>query len=172
MSLVIEDGTAKTNAEAWATVVAADAYYTGFGGPSGWADLTEAQKEVKLRVGARYLKSKYEGQWRGRKLDEDQSLPWPRAWAVDNDGFMWESDEIPAELVNANILAAFKAVADDLMPDVDDAGPVVEKSVRVGPISESTKYAGSASQLREYTSIFFELKSLLEPRGASKLRRV
>ena len=53
MTLVIEDGTGKSNAESYISVADADTYHSNRGN-TDWAALTTAEKERLLRIATDY----------------------------------------------------------------------------------------------------------------------
>lgn len=92
MALVIEDGTQKTNANSYVTVVQYDAYldarYTGR------TDISDAQAEAYILRAMDYFESRV---FQGTKASETQALQWPRNGIV-IDGFGKDGNEIPPEV--------------------------------------------------------------------------
>lgn len=98
MALVVETGAVIAGAESYATVAEFDTYWTNRG-DSTLTALATADKEILLRIGTRWLDSRYK--WRGTIVDNDQVLDWPR-WGVEgSDGKYYDSDEIPTILKEA-----------------------------------------------------------------------
>lgn len=97
--------------------------------------------EATLIRASRYVDSRFS--FRGSKLNgREQSSQWPRDSALDNDGN--DITGIPFELKNAVMEYAYKDLSGSLYANVtvDETGnPVKEKSVTVGPITETVKYA-------------------------------
>ena len=132
MALVVEDGTGKSNANAYVDVAsvtsyAADRNYTA------WAGYSTPVQEAAIIAATFYLDSKYI--FIGQKATAAQALAWPRVGASDvNDGVDYAANSIPLSLRRAVMELAVKAGAGtNLMPDLAHGGQV--KSESVGPIS-------------------------------------
>lgn len=126
MSLVVEDGTGKANAEAYATVQAFKDYFNNRG-----VDITaftpDAKIEQNLRKGADYMTGEYRLSWKGERTNFTQALDWPRynVTLPDMPGgygafpYVIPTNVVPADIATANILLAYRANAADLAPDID-----------------------------------------------------
>jgi hypothetical protein len=103
--LVVEDGTNPDGASAFAAVETADAYCQAHG--LAWTGTKVAKKQA-LRRGAAPLNTR--SNWKGYKTHgRAQWGAWPRVGADDAEGETIASDEIPVEVVHANIeLAVFE----------------------------------------------------------------
>lgn len=136
MALVVEDGTGLPNAEAYASVAEADAYFSARGN-AVWAALDTSQKEAALRLGADYMGDVYGPRWCGERLTTTQALDWPRG-----------EEGVPAAVKRANMELAVRASAGPLQADV---GPAV-KSETVDVISVT--YAdGARTGVVEYAAV-------------------
>lgn len=115
MSLVVEDGTGLSNAEAYASVSDVRAYATARG-----LSLPEADGDVEalIRKGCDYLEQ-YD--FKGRKVSRAQALSWPRSYVEDPDypGEYLATDEVPKRIVFAQCQAAIDASSVELMPTTD-----------------------------------------------------
>lgn len=128
--LVIETGAGLANAESWATVLDADEYCAAHG--LAWVAELE-QKEQALRRAAKHLT--HSVHWKGwRTKYRAQALAWPRAGACDAEDNPILIDEIPYEVIHAQIELAVYELANPggLTPTVVLADKV--KSEQVGPI--------------------------------------
>lgn len=163
MSLIVEDGTAKADADSYCSIAFADAYLAGLGF-TDWADLDPTDsKEPALRRATQYMKQHYRRMWAGTRATTVQSLDWPRASVPDSDGPGWYADGsetylppdyVPSEVQQACATLAMKSASGiDLAPDL--GAPVIEETV--GPIT--TKYANGARQ----TVRFQDVDGLLSP---------
>jgi len=163
VALIVEDGTGKSDAEAYVSVADADSYHTKYGTASAsWGGADTADKEVALRVATRYLEAKYPNDWRGQKSSNAQALAWPRAGVTLDDlgadmdlyvpgGYVVASDEIPQRLKDATAILASKHIeGDDLLGDVDEPGAIKRTKVKAGPIEEEIEYAGARTRQPEY----------------------
>jgi hypothetical protein len=81
VSLVVEDGTGLTNADAYASIATVDAYATARG-LSTWAG-NDTVKEAAIREATIYLDASYS--WKGAIESEDQALAWPREGVTDKE---------------------------------------------------------------------------------------
>lgn len=150
MALIVEDGTGKDDAEAFASVSAADTYHAARGN-TAWAAIGSdptavARKERNLRLATEYLIDQFEGRWKGERFTDTQALPWPRAnvYLPDLSSPIAETP-LPWALVRATIELALITQTADLYV-ADDAVPVaVEEKTVVGPIERVRKYKDSGT---------------------------
>lgn len=140
MALVVEDGTAKADAESLASVAAFKAHCDARGITYG----TDAEIEAQLRKGTDYLGQKYGQRLSGYRVSTTQALDFPRYDMPRRDlgvsNAYYASDAVPAGVVKACIEAAIRAGSDDLSPDLTQA----IKREKVGPIeTEYQDYTNS-----------------------------
>lgn len=154
MTLVVEDGTGKADAESYASVADADTYWTARSG-TAWAALTTGAKEAALRQATEYLDAVYAGRWKGDRGSAAQALSWPRTGVV-VDGYALASDTLPVALARATFELAVRASAVELL--ADQSAQV--KSEQVGPIAVT--YADGARQSVRYAFVDALLASLLD----------
>lgn len=122
MSLVVEDGAGKADAESYVSVDYADAYHAARGN-TAWATLTTSAKEIALRNGTGYIDANYT--FKGQKNTQEQALQWPRYNAIIDD-FLWPSDQLPLDLLKAACEMALRASAGPIQSDI--ASEVVKRS--------------------------------------------
>lgn len=137
MALLIEDGSGVENAASYATVSEARLYASARGIT---LSVVDADVEVLLTKALDYVES-FRDRFKGDKLNGTGYLQWPRL-NVDLDGFAVESDEIPLELVNAQIQAAIEYLTVDPLGTVSTAAVRREK---VGPLE--VEYAVASGDL-------------------------
>jgi hypothetical protein len=171
MALIVEDGTGLPNAEVYASVAEADAYLTSRG--YNWSTMTEAEKEQALRRAADYLQQVYRLKWSGTRTTGTQALDWPRAFVLRDDyqyqglngttfiggNFYFPANEVPKEVVNANIELALKAASGDLAPDIGQR--VLREKVDVLEV----QYDQYSPQFTQYRAIDNLLAPFLSSRG-------
>jgi len=163
MSLVVEDGTSKTDADSYLSVADADTYHTAHSASTDWSGAETADKEKSLRLATQFLDAKFNGLWRGYRTYQDQSLDWPRACVEDNDGYSYVSDQMPQKLLDATAELALKvAGGDTLLDDVDRPGISKTKEVKVGPITIKKDYLGGDSPFKRYPLVEELLRPLLK----------
>ena len=136
MSIIVEDGTGKADAETYVSVAVANAYHAAMGN-TGWTG-TDAAKEIALRRAAQYIDNRY--RFRGERKTSTQALEWPRV------GYElgWRVEGWPVKaLADATCEAALRALTATLQTDV--AGDQITEET-VGPIT--VKYAAKSGQTR------------------------
>ena len=100
LTLIKEDGTGLSNANAYASAVDGDAYHDGHLYATAWTGATAEQKEAALVMATRLIDSQY--QFGGVLADEEQALQWPREDCRNPDGADFlDSDAVPQAVVNA-----------------------------------------------------------------------
>jgi hypothetical protein len=76
ITVTVEDGTSKADANSYASVAEADTYFATRPRSSGWSDLTADEKAQHLIYGTRILDHAIE--WMGLPSSYAQALAWPR----------------------------------------------------------------------------------------------
>lgn len=128
MTLIIEDGTNVSGAEAYADATALDAWATKVWGAALTGDT--AAKEAAILRAVAWLDAQ---SWVGAKANgRSQALAWPRSDAVDADGFDIGATDIPGELIEAQHILARAELANPgvLTPDVTLSGKRVLTGVK------------------------------------------
>ena len=130
MSLVVEDGTGKDDAESYISAEDADTYHENHGDASGWSGATIDQKEGALRAATVWLDGKY--RWKGVVLNDTQALGWPRVGAYDRDGRLQPEDAVPQRVIDACAHLALYHLQSAIDVTLERGGQVVEE--QVGPV--------------------------------------
>jgi len=158
MTLIVEDGSGKSDSESYISVADASNYHT-VRGNTAWAALTtDALREAALRRATDYMRQAYRSRWQGYKVNEDQALDWPR-YDVEVEGYAIDSDIVPTEIKNACAELALRASAADLNPDLTQ-GVAREK---VGQIE--VEYDKASPQFTRYRAIDALLSPYLKAGG-------
>jgi len=158
MAFVVETGAGLSNATSFISVADADAYASEVG-LSAWTGAS-GTKETALIKAQRYITQTYRGMWKGIRSTELQALDWPRADVEDYDGYVLDSDSIPAAIKEAQVELAVRALSADLISDVaTDTSNVASESSTVGAVAYSVTYTGGKSSQKIYTVV----ERLLEP---------
>lgn len=160
MTITVEDGTGKADAESFCTVAFADQYFSARS-VAAWAVGTDADKEARLRKATDYLEQLYRQSWAGYRVTSTQALSWPRAWVPlpDTPGGYASlpayvpNNTVPDAVKKACAELALRAISGDLAPDVER----VTTSETVGPIT--VQYSDSAPAVTTYRVI----ENLLRP---------
>jgi hypothetical protein len=137
MTLVVEDGTGVTGADAYISLADAEALYLDRFG-SAWSG-TDAEKEAAIRRATSYVDSL---NFVGTPANgRDQALAWPREDATDRDGEDIAKTELPREVERATGILAFAELTTPgiLTPEIDRTA--ITKREKVGSIE--VEYAGN-----------------------------
>jgi hypothetical protein len=138
MSLVVEDGTGKSNAESYAAIADVSAYAVKFG--KTFATSPAAPAEAACRVATKWLDAFYRARLPGCVANTDQALEWPRS-GVCYRGAELPSDEVPQQIIDAMCEAAIRELASPgaLSPDIDRDAYI--KSIQAGSVQ--IEYGGA-----------------------------
>ena len=148
MPLVVEDGTGLVGADAYTSVVDADAYFLASAN-STWAAATVPAKEVAIVKATRYMEKRFGTKWKGLIASSEQALGWPRRYVYDERGTELV-DQVPTQIARACAEYAVQALINPLIPEtvypIADGAPVPfgrinRKVEKVGPIYEETYYS-------------------------------
>lgn len=122
--LIIEDGTAKADAQSYATVAELVAFATARGIT---LPATEVEQELLLLSAMDYMETL---SYRGMRYSRTQALSWPRV-DVFIDGWLQPFEELPPSLKAAQIQLAIDSIENPLMGTVTptDGRVVVEEAV-------------------------------------------
>ncbi len=150
MTLIVEDGSGKSNADSYASVAMADEYHTKYTGSAVWFSQTETNKERFLRQATQYIDSQYRLRWKGVRSYETQALAWPRSGVVDHDGYTVDENTIPQNLIYATAYLALEAVAGPLLVTVDTPGKIKKTKEKVAVIEEEVEYFPSGAGQQKY----------------------
>lgn len=165
MALIVETGTGMADAEAYVSVAEVLAYALTRG--LAFDQATSMQEAAIVRATA-YIDARYGARFPGSKLkSRDQSLRWPRWDALDAEGVLIKSDEVPVEIKNATCEAAVRELAlpGVLQPDYERGGQI--KSLQAGSVQ--VVYADGATPETVMTSIDNALAGILAPRRAGAI---
>jgi len=173
MTLIVEDGSGKSDAESYVTVAEADAYIakwalTNNHWPSPYSD---TQKEVALRTAARFLDLEYRVRYVSRKAHETQALEWPRNGWVTRDMFIINNATVPDAVKEAQIeLAVILSLGEVVLPVITGGGVIYEqnetevtrKAVRY---ATPKHYDEAGNEIKEYPMIERILSPVLHRPG-------
>jgi len=124
MALVIEDGTGVALADSYSTIVELATYAANYGFS---IPATDAAKEALLRRASLQMNFL---QWKGRRVNPEQSLAWPR-YDVIVDHVYVSSSTIPARIQYGQMALACEIYQDDLNPPELAKGAVTSETVDV-----------------------------------------
>lgn len=139
MALTVEDGTGLEDAESYASVSDADAYFTARA-VAGWTG-TDAVKEAALRKATEFISETYDGSWKGERATDTQALAWPRSDVEVSDNVILTDDLVPVALFRATCELALIALTTALYEAANADPSTVAEKTKVGPIERERKYA-------------------------------
>lgn len=149
MALIIEDGTGKADAEAYADAAAYTAWHTAY--YSAAPTETTAVIEGGIRRAVIYLQTL---SWNGRRANgRSQALAWPRSGVTDCEGNAIADDEIPAELIQAQHILTRAELASPgiLAPSGSAIGGIKREKVDVIEVEyDTSRGTGTIDDLRVY----------------------
>lgn len=178
MAFVVEDGTGKSNANAYATEAEVDAYILDYARDENtWANASSVAKQGYIKEATQTLDLLWGGRFVGVKFDVNQALSFPRYGGYDRDGYTLASDIVPSVVKQATAELAYKhaciggtdkTVGDTskIIPDIDGGGLISEESVKVASIRTTTKYEGGKREQKWYRKVELLLRPILRQRGA------
>lgn len=135
-TIVVEDGTGKTDATSYVSVSDANTILSSHLYASAWHQSTDAEKEKALSWASRLLDEHMV--WYGTRTNETQALQWPRLGTKDRGGWAIDGDEIPQDLKNATAELARLLLTEDRTAEEDTLG---FRRLKVGSIDiEIDKY--------------------------------
>ncbi len=114
LTLIKEDGTGKVDANSYANAADGDAYHDGHLYATAWTGATTGKKEAALVMATRLIDSQF--QFDGGKLNEEQSLQWPRENCHDPDadgGGTVASNVVPKLVIQATCEMARELIVAD-----------------------------------------------------------
>jgi hypothetical protein len=164
MALIVEDGTARPDAEAYISVANASAYFAARNNATWAALASDAVREGCLRLGAEYMTQAYRGRWKGYRVSAAQALDWPRQSITIEDSVLnayVPFTSVPIEVQRANAELALMANSGALAPNLE-RGVLAEQ---IGPLK--VDYDSDSPQYTRYRVIDLMLSIYLLTTGAS-----
>lgn len=146
MTLVVEDGTGKTDANGYISTAYADTYFADRG-VTTWTGTDDVKGQAIIKA-TDYIETRWTGQFLGRLEfpDAPQALSFPRLGLYDKEGRVIEG--MPVSLQKATAEYALRALSSSLFlePTVETNGQRVQRSRdKVGPIEEEREYVQGAA---------------------------
>lgn len=163
--MIIEDGTGLTDSNSYVSVVFADNYFS-VRGISKWLELEEDKKEQLLIRATDYIDSTF--QWYGKKLNQEQSLRFPRENLFDYEGN--EIKNIPTCLKQA-VCEASLLLADgnELFQTSESNGNVVSETIGQLSFTYSKDNKESITSISLYDSINTKLRGLFKDNSKNRI---
>lgn len=162
MTMVVEDGTGKTDSNSYGAVADADTYFSDRG-ITAWTGASTL-KEYALIKATDYIDTVFGSRFKGKKVDSDtQALEFPRTPPC--------ITGIPTVLKKACYEYALRALTSTLLPDpeMQSNGLRVVSTVQIaGPLEEHVTYSDTHSMqiLKPYPAADKLLRALLNSSGS------
>lgn len=99
MALILDATVGGASSNSYTTAAEGDSYHEGRLFVTDWTDASAATKDAGLVWATRVLDYSFE--WAGDPFTLEQALRWPRFAALDRDGQLFDSNELPQELKDA-----------------------------------------------------------------------
>lgn len=172
MPLIVEDGTARADAESYSSVAEATAYHAARGN-AAWAALADdTVREQLLRKATEYMQQAYRNRWASFRVTSTQALDWPRAYVPIPDapyGYGSSSAYVPNNIVPVEVKRACAELAltastGALAADLDRT----TKREVVGPIE--VEYDTTSPEYKRYRAVDMMLEPYLT--GSSSTARL
>jgi hypothetical protein len=159
-AFTVEDGSAKTDANAYCTTAYVDQYNADHEQRASWL---QANKQLCIRLATQYLEMRYRRRFRGQRWSETQALGYPRTDFEDDDGYSvtsGSSASMPARLTDACAELALNVADGDTL--FASFSPEIESlSISNEAKSESVSYRGAAQA--STTKVYPRVDMLLAP---------
>jgi len=167
-ALIVEDGTAKPDADSYISVADAAIYHGDRGNGDAWDAIDDP--EAALRKATDYMIQTYRARWKGYRKDGAQALDWPRTFvylepfvhgAVGTYPFLVSDTIVPEEVKRACAEYALVASSQPLAPNLE-RGIVREV---VGPLE--TEFDKASPEYTRYRAMDMMLAPYLTGGGAN-----
>lgn len=136
LTLILEDGTGKADANSYASVAEGNAYHDAHLYSDAWTTANDARKAVALVMATRSLNAAVE--WFGMRGGALQALEWPRYGVERKDvgdiGATWPENAVPVPVKNATCELARELLSANRTADADTRG-IAELGLGQGAIS-------------------------------------
>lgn len=167
MAIVVEDGTGKTDANAFISIAYFKAYCDARGHDySAYSDTLIEQGIVRATA---FMSDSYK--WAGERIKGrsaiggGQGLAWPRWDVVDDDGYSVPADSVPDEIERATAEVTRRELATPgaMTPDYNPSLRVKSKNVKAGPVSSATEYDMSRTDAGSVRPVLLVVRDLIGP---------
>jgi hypothetical protein len=160
VTLIVEDGAGRADAESYVDLSSADVYATAHGLTFPIDPAEPAERA--LRRATSWIDGVYRTRFTGfRKELRVQALEWPRRGAYDIHGYPIGESELPRELIAATIEAAVRELATPgvLTPDITPGK--LKSQVSVGDISVTYALGSGVQDQRMVMTVIDQIMSAL-----------
>ena len=161
ITLVIEDGTGKVDANAYISLADVDAYHADRFN-DGWGGSEEARESAILQA-TEFIDREWVFQGDRANPETPQALSWPRVGVYDEDAQSVDSDSVPLDVQYATAeLALVVKCKGELLPTYS-VGALKRSRERVGVVESEQEFDADAT-----TSFYPRVAQLLSPYTAGR----
>ena len=164
MALIVETGAIVAGADTYVSRADAITYAANRGVTLANTDATDAT----IRKACDWMQS-YAAQFKGEQVERDQSLAWPRD-DVTIEGFDWDADEIPRQVISCQLAAIIEINAGNDPFNPPSALPVVSEKV-AGAVEVAYANPGAQAKITKDRDYMALLRLLLKNNGMAKVIR-
>ena len=142
MAFVVEDGSGKSDANAYVSVAEVTSYLTESGQETAWNGLaSDTVREQHIVIATRYVDSRFGAKFLGSRRNQTQALEWPREEVYFGSQLVYNAGDIPKELKWAIAEYANLHITKKLNAVPSSSRDVDSESVGVGSIRRSRKFS-------------------------------
>lgn len=171
VTLVEETGAGLANANTYASVAYADAYFESHPFYSdNWAEILSADKAILLAAATRLLDSMY--QWYGYRSTQTQGLDWPRRGVRDTYDYLLPLGTVPDRLRQATAEQAFWLTKGDKSTEAQTSTGLDKLRIDVIELDFSSSTSTKSSTQPVVSSVRTLLRGLGDYSGGMRVRRV
>lgn len=159
MTLIVEDGTGRADADSLDTMTFLDSYHAAMGNIA-WAAADLDDREAAARRASRNISDAYK--WSGWPLNPRvQAFSWPRINVVDGDGYSVPSDEVPDEIQRAVAIVALKELESPgaMAPEFNASEALTRETY--GPVT--FEYSSARTDPASVRPVLLAVKDLVGP---------
>jgi hypothetical protein len=164
-TLVVEDGTAKSNANTYASLAAADNYLQDNPHTTAWSDASDEVKTWALLNATRLLDTYM--RWEGDRQTETQALEWPRSGGKNRCSTLAIPDDyLPKNVTHACIELAYDLITSDkTRPSSTDQSQLAKVKVDTIELTYDTPLQNDSRVTTQAAVITDGLKAILRCYG-------
>ena len=146
---IVETGTGASDSTSYASLDFIKQYWENVG--YDYSTISDSSFEIWGNRGTITIEGLYLTTWTGDRVEDDQSLSWPREYATYIDDVEIDDDIVPVEVKNALAeMVYILSTGADVQPTIDKEGNILKYSVAVeNAVSESTTYADGSTLNRD-----------------------
>ncbi len=164
---IVEDGSGKSNSNAYVTVAEVDLYldkYTTATVDTSWSALDNTDKQRAIQRATLELDNRFRLRYKGGKAVHEQNLSWPRSNASDDSKhtIRWDIVPIPIKDSTSEVCRVI-AESKDTLPDLTGSGALRKEKIDV--LEREFFAGGTATGQTVYQMVNLTLSGLIWAEG-------